>query len=120
LLEFKTASDKSFKELLKKGVKDWNPQYYAQVIVGMELSGLKKCLHITVNKNTDEIYAESIKPNTTEATRLLNRAERVIFSSEPLQKCSDDPAWYLCKFCSMQNVCHGNRVAQVNMRTCVF
>lgn len=120
LLEFKTANDKSFKELLKKGVKEWNPQYYAQVIVGMELSGLKKCLHITVNKNTDEIYAESIKPSVNEATRLLNRAERVIFSNDPMQKCSDDPAWYQCKWCSMQDICHGNMVAQVNMRTCVF
>ena len=74
---------KKLKELLKKGVKEWNPQYYAQVIVGMELSSLKKCLHITVNKNTDEIYAESIKPSVNEATRLLNRAERVSMQVVP-------------------------------------
>lgn len=119
LLEFKTANDKSFNELLKKGVADWNPQYYAQVIVGMELSGLKKCLHITVNKNTDEIYAESIKPNSTGAKRLLDRAERIIFANEPPERCSDDPSWWQCKMCPMYDICHGKRVAEVNMRTCV-
>lgn len=120
LLEFKTANDKSYKQLIKSGVKVWNPQYYAQVLVGMELSGLQKCLHITVNKNTDEMYAESIKPNSTEAAKLLDKAERVIFSEEPLQKCTDNPAWYKCKWCPMFDICWGNKVAQVNMRTCAF
>lgn len=118
LLEFKTASDKRFKELEKlQSVKEWSYQYYAQVIVGMELSGLTECLHITVNKNTDEIYAETILPNKSEADILLDRAERIIFSDEPLERCSEDPAWWQCKFCCMHDICHGSKVAEVNERT---
>lgn len=119
LLEFKTANEKSFRKLLKSGVEEWNAQYYAQVIVGMELSGLSKCLHITVNKNTDEMYAESIKPSPAQAGRLLDRAEKIIFSEEPLERVSEDPSWWQCKFCPMHSICHGNRVAQVNHRTSV-
>ena len=118
MLEFKTASDKRFKELVKlQSVKEWSYQYYAQAIIGMELSGLTECLHITINKNTDEIYAETIYPDKGEAETLIKRAERVIFSPSPLERCHESPSWWQCKFCCMKDICHGDKVAEVNDRT---
>jgi len=118
-LEFKTANDKKFKELKGKGVKEWNQQYWAQVQVGMELAGLDRTYHFTVNKNDDDMYGERIKLRQSEADHYLNRAERVIFSESPLERVSERPDWYQCKFCDMYEICHGDRVAEVNCRTCV-
>lgn len=118
MLEFKTANDKQFKKLVKlQSVKEWSYKYYAQAIVGLESSNLPECLHITVNKNTDEMYPETIQPNKDEATRLIERARRIIFSPEPLERCHDDPGWWQCKFCCMKDICHGDKVAEVNERT---
>ena len=119
LLEIKTASSKRFTKLKKDGLKKWSPQYWAQVIVGMELSGLDRTLHLTTNKDTDEIYGERVRADSKEAERLLSRAERVIFSEEPLEKISERPDWYECKYCPMYKICHQGGTAEVNCRTCV-
>lgn len=119
MLEFKTASAKNFAKLKSAGLKKWNPQYWAQVIVGMELADLPRALHLTTCKDTDEIYGERVRAESKEAERLLNRAERVIFSESPLDRVSDRPDWFACKFCAMHSICHGDRVAEVNCRTCV-
>jgi len=118
LLEFKTSSAKRFAKLKKDGLERFNPQYWAQVILGMELSGLPRTMHLTTCKDTDEIYGERIKPDAKEAQRLLKRGERIIFSDDPLEKLSSRPDWYECKFCCMHSICHGDRVAEVNCRTC--
>lgn len=119
LLEFKTASSKRFAQLKKDGLVKWSPQYWAQVIVGMDLAGLERTMHLTTCKDTDEMYGERVRSNSNEARQYLNRAERIIFSEEPLEKVSERPDWYQCKFCDMWDVCHGERVAEVNCRTCV-
>ena len=119
LLEFKTANRSKFQQLKKDGLKKWNPQYWAQIIIGMKLAGLPRTMHLTTCKDTDEIYGERVRPDEDHALRLLNRAERVIFSEEPLERVSDRPDWYECKFCCMHSICHGDQVAQVNCRTCV-
>lgn len=119
MLEFKTASAKNFAKLKSTGLKKWNPQYWAQAQIGMDLAGLQRTLHLTTNKDTDEIYGERIKHSAKEAKALLDRAERVIFSESPLDRVSDRPDWHQCKFCAMHSICHGDRVAEVNCRTCV-
>lgn len=118
LLEFKTASAKRFAKLKKDGLEKWSPQYWAQIIIGMELSDLPRAMHLTTCKDTDEMYGERVKQNSKEAKKLLDRAERVIFSDDPLERISDRPDWYQCKFCCMHSICHGDRVAEVNCRTC--
>lgn len=119
LFEAKTASNKRFTALKKNGLEKESPQYAAQVQVGMELADLERTLHLTVNKDNDEIYGERLRHDPKQAQALLNRAERIIFSEEPLERISDRPDWYECKFCPMHAICHGNRVAEVNCRTCI-
>jgi hypothetical protein len=119
LFEAKTINDKGFGVLKRDGLEKANPRYWAQVQIGMEMSGLPRTLHLTTNKNTDEIYGERIKPRQQEADRLMYRAERVIFSEEPLERISDRPDWYQCKFCPMAQVCHHGKAAAINCRTCV-
>lgn len=118
-VEFKTHSDKSFRELQQKGVEDSKPQHVAQMQIGMHLAELPRAYYLAVNKNTDAIHGERIRHDRKQGEQLLKRAERVIFSDDPLERISDRPDWYQCKFCPMHSVCHGERAAEVNCRTCL-
>jgi hypothetical protein len=117
VVEFKTHSEKSFKEL-SKGVQTAKPQHYAQMQVYMGLTGMDRAFYMAVNKNTDELYTERVEFDQVEFARLKARAERVINAAEPPLKISEDPSWYVCKMCDFHEHCHGQAAPQVNCRTC--
>lgn len=119
VLEFKTHSAKSFADLQKKGVKASKPLHYAQMQAYMHMAGLTRALYLAVNKDTDELYGERIKHDDAFAASLFEKAERVVFASEPLPGISSDPAWFECKFCPAARVCHGGKLAEVSCRTCL-
>lgn len=118
-LEYKTFNDKTFNELKNKGVEEYKPQHYSQIQIGLELADLDRNYYIAVNKNTDEMHGERIKRKHKEGTALLKKAERIIFSDEPLDKLSERPDWYECKWCGFYDICHQGKVAEVNCRTCI-
>jgi len=118
LLEFKTANAKSFSDLIKKGLEDWKPQYYAQVQVGMHLSGLERCYFVVVCKDTDDIWATRVKLDKAYAMQLMAKARSIIFSDEPPIRISDDPAFYKCKMCEFAEQCHNSAPPKVSCRTC--
>jgi hypothetical protein len=119
-LEVKTMSDKYFKTLCNLGLEKAKPVYWAQCQIGMHLSGLDRCLFISVNKNTDEIYAERLKVDHAFAEELIEKAKAIIFAEQPPHGISNDPAWFECKFCPYHSICHGDDAAELNCRTCAF
>ena len=121
LIEMKTHNERSFKALLAKGVREAKIEHFIQMQVYMYLAEpkLKRAFYIAVNKNTDELYGERIKLDTTIASATIDRAEAIIASDRPLKKISEDPAWYQCKFCDHSRVCHGQEAPEVNCRTCL-
>lgn len=118
-LEFKTHAEKSFKNLVSKGVKEAKPEHYSQMMTYMELSGLKRFLYLAVNKNTDELYQERIKYDPEEGARILARAKRIIMSPVPPERISNDPSWHQCKWCAHQDACHGSRMPERHCRSCL-
>lgn len=118
VLEFKTHSAKSFKELEVKGVTEAKPMHYAQVQVYMGLTGMTRALYLAVNKDNDAIYQERIEYNADHFKALMERAERIVFTPEPPLRVSEDPAWYQCKFCHFHAQCHVTQAPDVNCRTC--
>ena len=84
-----------------------------------KLSDLTRALYLVVNKDTDELYSERIRFDPAHADRLLAKAERVIYSPEPLGRLSEDPSFWKCKGCAMASVCHGVALPPVSCRTCV-
>lgn len=118
VLEFKTHSDKSFNDLLKKKVQGAKPQHYAQMTVYMGLMSIDRALYLAVNKNTDDVYAEWIHFDKEHFDVLINRAQRLIDSSAPPERLSNDPAYFECKYCNMYTLCHGQQAAEANCRTC--
>ena len=84
LLEFKTHSNKSFKDLCKKGsVEKAKFQHYVQMQIYMHLLGLERGLYISINKDNDEIYCERIKASKRFAKAQLLRAQRIIEAEDP-------------------------------------
>jgi len=119
VIEFKTHGDKSFKELLAKGVAQHKPEHFAQVQLYMGLAELKRALYLACNKNTDELYSEWIEFDNKAFAQLQVKAAQVIDAGEPLQRIHEDPAWYQCKMCDHHAVCHTEQIAQKSCRTCV-
>lgn len=119
VLEFKTHSAKSFAQLVSKGVAASKPQHVAQMQIYMHLMGLTRAFYLAVCKDTDALYAERVEADPAEAERLLAKASRIIDAARPPSRISDDPAWFECRMCSHNAVCHLGERAAVNCRTCL-
>lgn len=117
-LEIKTMNDKNFQALKRDGVEKSKPIYWAQCQIGMHMSEIDRCLFIAVNKNDDSIYMERIKIRPEEGIKLLAKAASIIFDEQPPAKISDEPSFYICKFCDFWSICHGKRPPEINCRTC--
>lgn len=105
LLEIKSASDKRFNEMVKKGVKISDPTYYVQMISYMHYMELDRAIYIAYNKNTSEMYFEIVVANKMEATYFINRGKEIArMDSEPERKYKTS-AYYGCKMCSYRDRC---------------
>jgi hypothetical protein len=122
VLEVKTHNEKSFKDVLKQGVKAAKPQHYGQMQVYMLARGLTRALYLFENKNTSDVAAERVEYNPMSASAQFAKAERVIQSPRPLAKLHDDPtskAAFACGWCPARGVCHEGAWARINCRTCL-
>ena len=119
VLEFKTHSEKSFNELLKKKVQGAKPQHYDQMTVYMGLMQIDRALYMAVNKNTDDVYCEWVHFDSERFDALIERATALVEMSTPPWRISTDPDFFECKWCSMWRHCHGGQAAEPNCRTCV-
>lgn len=119
LLEFKTHSEKSFLELVKKGVREAKFEHYVQMQLYMHKMGLAVALYGAVNKNTDAIHWELVSYDEATALQFLNRGTQLVWMESPPKKLSNSPGFYKCKFCDHRTVCHTNAAPARNCRTCV-
>jgi hypothetical protein len=117
--EFKTFNDKTFEELLRKGVRDAKPEHHVQMSIYMRKLGLEWALYVAVNKNTDAIHAELVELAPHVADAHLLRAGHIINSPSPPAKINQSASYYVCRFCDMKAVCHNGTPVAVNCRTCV-
>lgn len=120
ILEIKTHSEKSFKEVSAKGVHSAKPMHWAQMQVYMLGKKLTRALYVAVNKNDDSYYVERVKLNSEAALAYIARGHRIAAADRMPEPCINaSPDWYMCKFCPSYSFCHGSEVVrQVNCRTC--
>ncbi len=116
--EFKTHNSKSFADLKKNGVAKSKPRHYAQMQIYMLLTGIDRALYLAKNKDTEELYQERIKFDRAFAERMVAKGQRVVYAARPASRISEDPAWYICKFCDHHAVCHEGAAPEKNCRTC--
>lgn len=120
LLEVKTANEKWFKAMAKKGVREARPGYFAQMQVYMLGLKLTRAYFWCTHKDTDSIYTERVKFDRPYAVAAIAKLEHVVRSATPPPRISDDPTWFECKFCDFYDVCHDRRLDRLerNCRTC--
>ena len=122
VLEFKTSSDKLFKLVKKKGVKEEKPIHYAQMMLYAHFSGATRALYMVYNKNTSEYYTERVNANEEFAKDLIFKAGLVIHSEDVndfKRIGSGTPSFFKCRFCDFKEVCFNEVKAHKNCRTCV-
>ncbi len=118
-LELKTHNAKSFNALQKHGLEKSKPQHLAQLLMFMHLAGLERGFYLAVCKNDDALYSERVHPDPVAAERLLAKAEAIINAPRPPAKLSDDPDYFMCRWCDHKDICHGEERAERNCRTCL-
>lgn len=121
LLEFKTSSDKYFKELEKKGIQISKPTHYAQMVLYMKFKKVTRGLYMVYNKNTSAYYIERVKANNSFAKDLITKA-RAIIESENVNSFkkigSGNASFYMCRFCNFSDICHNDATPVKTCRTC--
>lgn len=119
VIGYKTINAKGHASLTKDGVQKAKPEHYAQNQIEMRLASLERTLYLSVCKDNDEIHGERIRYDEAYAARLEQKAERVIYSPEPLSRLSEDAAFWKCKGCHFAVTCHGNKLPKPSCRTCL-
>lgn len=119
IVEIKTHNRKSFAALRKHGVEKSKPEHHAQMQVYMHQFDVDRAMYVAICKDTDEIVVERVKRDHEFGLRMVAKAERIIASATPPPRISDDPAWYICRFCDYHDICHGDAPAERNCRTCL-
>lgn len=118
LLEFKTHSLKSFKELVEKGVRVKKPEHYSQMQVYLKGMGLGVALYVAVCKDNDEIHMELINLDDAQGEQMVTRAYNIIKLHQPPKRLHESPSYYECRYCDDKLLCHGNAQPERNCRTC--
>lgn len=122
LAEFKTASDKKFKEFKKKGVEQTNYTYYMQMILYMYETKLTRALFVVYNKNDSSYYFERVHANTGLAKEYIGRAQDIIDSGDVTEFPrigNNSETWFECKWCDYKDICFGNEKPEENCRNCI-
>lgn len=110
LWECKCVQEKDWKACARDGVKKKYPVYWSQMQVYMAYMQLDEnpAIFTAINPNNMEIYWESVLFDGAAAQRLSDKGLRIVRSCEEgvlLPKVSNDPSYYICKWCSWGERC---------------
>lgn len=109
LWENKVLGDKSFKELLRLGVRAAKPVYYAQMQLYMAYLDLAEhpAIFTAENGNSGEIYAERVPFDAAAAQNASDRGVTVVQSRDPfeLPRVAKAATDFRCKFCDYASRC---------------
>lgn len=102
----------------KQALVEWDLIYYAQAQLYMHYSGMERH-YLTVatpgGRHTVSCRTEYVKED---AEDFAAKAREVIFATSPLERISEKPDWYECKWCDHHAICHEQRIPRVSCRTC--
>jgi len=54
------------------------------------------------------------------AIQLENKARDIIYATQLPPRISENPAFYKCKWCDKQDICHHGEVVETNCRSCKY
>lgn len=117
LLEVKTMKDSLYKTYLKKGLKVSHPAYWGQVHTYMGKEGLKRCLFVATNKDTEERHYERIKYDKEVHDQCMSIGFDILTAEHPPKKIGD-ATWFECKWCACKGICHKGEPIKKTCRSC--
>ena len=120
IAEFKTSSSKYFDKLVEEGIKAEKPIHYTQMSVYGLKYDLNYGLYIVVNKDNDDMYIEIVELNHAMGAAFIKRGGGIINSRTPPPKINENSAFWKCRFCDFQGICHNNEPYEKNCRSCKF
>ena len=124
--EHKCTNEKKYRKLdrikLKDGDKNalalWDFIYYAQAILYLHYSGMTRH-YLTVGTSGSRQYTSCrTDENPQEAKNLIDKADLIITSPQPLEKLSNKPDYFQCAWCTHHGSCHGSEAPKPTCRSC--
>ncbi len=106
IIEIKTARDSSFNIFVKKGLREWQSPYYAQIQAYMGMSGIHEGYVIALNKDTSEIHDEQVFFDEYYYDDLRRKVMRIIESKDPLPRINNNSLFLVCRSCPFKGICH--------------
>lgn len=127
ILEIKCVGDKKFAEFKKaindagekKALRIWNPVYYAQAQAYMHYMGYNRHYIIVATAGGRDWVSARTEYDAPYSIQLRAKAQRIIDSQEPLDRISNSPTWFECKWCVFKGICHEEESPERNCRTCL-
>lgn len=105
----------------KSALRQWNYGYWATGQVYMHVLELSR--HYMTVSSPGGRHTISVRTNYdgAAAKALLERADKIIFEypDRPPPRCSEDPAWHICRWCDHHAICHQGAMPQRHCRTCI-
>lgn len=118
ILEFKTHNTKSFTHYVEKGLQLSKPKHFDQMSGYGEKMKIEYGLYFPENKNDDDIQLAPVKLDWNRAKELEKKAESIILTNQLPTRISDNPAFFKCKYCFANGLCHQGAIPQKNCRSC--
>ena len=110
LWENKLLNNKNWNLARKDGYRKAKPIYYSQInTYGAYFDVPNGALVTCLNRDSGELYVEYVPFDSMIAQESTDRAVAVITSEAPddFARLSDDPDFFMCRFCDHRLKCHG-------------
>jgi hypothetical protein len=129
VLEVKCVSDKRFAEFEKLKAKEgekntlraWNETYYAQHQLYMLYRGRTRGYLVVASAGGRRWTSVRTDFNREAAEFYVERARQIIFERDRVpDRISENPNFYMCRWCEYSDVCHEGKPPTRNCRTCVW
>ena len=108
LFEHKALGSKSWNDLVKRGLRQSKPVYFAQVQLYMAYLHLDIALLTALNRDSLALHHEVVPFDASEAQRLSDRAVDILRAAragELPPRIATNADFYLCRFCSYAARC---------------
>ena len=117
LFECKSLNNKSWNDVIKKGLAVSKPIYAAQIAIYQaymesSIEGISRnpALFAAINKDTAEVHFELVPFDKSLAQKSSDRAVMILRATEAhelLPRITNDSSYFECKFCPWQKRCWG-------------
>ena len=110
LFEHKALGSKSWNDLVKRGLRQSKPVYFAQVQLYMAYLHLDIALLTALNRDSLALHHEVVPFDASEAQRLSDRAVEILRAADAGElppRIAANADFYLCRFCAYATRCWG-------------